>query len=248
MSYQHKIIIITGAAQGIGKAAAEAFAAEGAVVIIADYHEEAGMVCENELKEKGYTVEYVKTDVKKPSHIESLFKHTSEKYGTIDILINNAGIASFTSPFKLSLEDWENVMQTNLRSVFLCSKQAALIMKEIGGGTIINIASTRASMSEPDSEAYAAAKSGILGLTHAMAASFAPYEITVNAISPGWIETGNYNNLRRKDHSQHWANRVGRPEDIAKACLFLGDSANNFINGENLVIDGGMTRKMIYEH
>lgn len=113
---------------------------------------------------------------------------------------------------------------------------------------MVNIASTRASMSEKNSEAYAASKGGLLALTHAMAVSYAEENITVNCISPGWIHTGDYEKLRDIDHSQHLSGRVGKPEDIARACLFLTQPENNFINGENLVIDGGMTRKMIYEY
>jgi NAD(P)-dependent dehydrogenase (short-subunit alcohol dehydrogenase family) len=113
--------------------------------------------------------------------------------------------------------------------------------------SIINLSSTRALMSEPNSEAYAATKGGIISLTHALAASFSKDNITVNSISPGWIETGNYQALRQSDHEQHFSNRVGEPLDIARACLYLSDEKNNFVNGTNLVIDGGMTRKMIYE-
>jgi NAD(P)-dependent dehydrogenase (short-subunit alcohol dehydrogenase family) len=102
-------------------------------------------------------------------------------------------------------------------------------------------------MSEPDSEAYAASKGGIVALTHALAASFAPDHIRVNCISPGWIETGDYSKLRDTDHSQHLSGRVGKPDDIARACLYLTEDGNDFVNGTNLIIDGGMTRKMIYE-
>jgi len=102
-------------------------------------------------------------------------------------------------------------------------------------------------MSEPDTEVYAATKGGIVALTHALAASFAPDHIQVNCISPGWIETREYESLRDIDHTQHFSQRVGKPEDIARACLFLTNAENNFINGINLTIDGGMTKKMIYE-
>ena len=114
------------------------------------------------------------------------------------------------------------------------------------GGSIVNIASTRALMSEPNTELYAASKGGIVALTHALAASFADDYITVNAISPGWIETGDYSLLTEADHEQHFSKRVGKPEDIARACLFLTDDNNDFITGTNMVIDGGMTKKMIY--
>ena len=140
---------------------------------------------------------------------------------------------------------FRSVINTNLRSVFIASKEASKYMKS--GGSIVNIASTRATMSEPNSEAYAATKGGIVALTHALAASLSERNITVNAISPGWIQNENYEELRDKDHAQHLSNRVGKPEDIAKACLYLTDSENNFVNGENITVDGGMTRKMIYE-
>jgi NAD(P)-dependent dehydrogenase (short-subunit alcohol dehydrogenase family) len=145
------------------------------------------------------------------------------------------------------VEEWDNVINTNLRSTFLCSREAAKIMKLNGGGSIVNISSTRAFMSEPDSEAYAATKGGIVALTHALAASFAPYHIQVNCISPGWIETGDYEKLSESDHIQHLSGRVGKPEDIARACIYLTGDKNNFINGSNITIDGGMTRKMIYQ-
>jgi NAD(P)-dependent dehydrogenase (short-subunit alcohol dehydrogenase family) len=151
------------------------------------------------------------------------------------------------SPFEISVEEWDEIINTNLRSVFLCSREAAKVMKISGGGSIVNIASTRAFMSEPNSEAYAATKGGIVALTHAMAASFSPYHIRVNCISPGWIETGDYARLTDADHEQHFSGRVGKPEDVAKACLYLTSDGNEFINGTNIILDGGMTRKMIYE-
>ncbi|MGE5418623.1 MAG: SDR family oxidoreductase, partial [Chloroflexota bacterium] len=186
-------------------------------------------------------------DVSRPGDIINLIQKVAEKYLSIDILINNAGISSHESPYDLSVERWDEIINTNLRSVFLCSREAARIMKKQGRGSIVNISSTRAFMSEPDSEAYAASKGGIIALTHALAASFSKNHIQVNCISPGWIETGDYSQLRAIDHSQHLSGRVGKPGDIASACLFLTMDGNDFINGTNIIIDGGMTRKMIYE-
>jgi hypothetical protein len=179
--------------------------------------------------------------------VVKLIEKTEERYGRLDILINNAGFGCWKSPYDLTVEEWDSVINTNLRGTFLCSREAAKIMRKSGGGSIVNIASTRAIMSEPDSESYAASKGGILALTHALAVSLGPDRIRVNAISPGWIETGDYEKLREIDHLQHPAGRVGKPEDIARACLFLTADENSFITGINLVIDGGMTRKMIYE-
>ncbi|GAE94624.1 oxidoreductase [Gracilibacillus boraciitolerans JCM 21714] len=238
MRYQDKVVVVTGGANGIGKAIAKAYQEEGATVIVADI-----------VKPSEESVHFYKTDVSNPSDINRLFAYIKEQYDQLDILINNAGISSFGDFYDISLEEWDRVLNTNLRSVFLCSQQAARIMRQqANGGSLVHIASTRAFMSEANTESYAASKGGIFALTHALAMTLQEDHITSNAISPGWIQNTNYEKLREIDHEQHPSKRVGKPEDVARACLFLTDPANNFINGENFVIDGGMTRKMIYEH
>ncbi|MGB3260260.1 SDR family NAD(P)-dependent oxidoreductase [Paenisporosarcina sp.] len=242
---QAQVVIVTGASHGIGRGIAEAYVAKGAQVVLADVNEKLG----KEVSKQLVGSVFVKTDVRKEADIKNLMKETLKAFGRIDILINNAGKSEFKPLFDLSITEWDDVFHTNLRSVFLCSREAALQMREQeSGGSIVNIASTRASMSEPNSEAYAATKGGIVAVTHALAASLAEHRITVNAISPGWIETGDYSELRDIDHEQHLSGRVGKPSDIAKACLYLTDPQNDFVTGINLVVDGGMTRKMIYEH
>jgi len=243
-----KTVIVTGAANGIGKGIATAYANEKYNVIIADIDAENGRILRNSLQKENLNAEFVSCDVSDPDSLQHLVKEAVSRYNSIDILINNAGISAFTPPDELSADSWDNIINTNLRSSFLLTKAAAREMKKSGGGSVVNIASTRAVMSEPNSEAYAASKGGLLALTHAMAISYADDHITVNCISPGWIKTENYGDLRDIDHQQHPSKRVGKPEDIARACLFLTRPENDFINGENLVIDGGMTRKMIYEH
>ena len=176
--------------------------------------------------------------------VQSLMAQVVKQFGKIDIVINNAGKFMVKPPAELDLDVWDDIINTNLRSVFLCSREAANYMQ---GGAIVSLASTRAFQSEPYTEAYAASKGGIVALTHALAGSFAEKNITVNCISPGWIETGDYEALREIDHAQHLSNRVGKPEDIARACLYLTHPENNFITGTDLTIDGGMTKKMIYE-
>ena len=243
--FEGKTVIITGGSNGIGKGIAEAFAKENANVCIADIDETKGEELTSRLKELGGQAAFYKTDVRKEEDLVSLVDLVNKDFGQIDVLINNAGVSRFKPLFELTTEEWEDVVFTNLRSVFIGSREAAKRMKQ--GGRIINMASTRATMSEPNSEAYASSKGGIVALTHALAASLQEKGITVNSISPGWIQTVDYDELREKDHLQHWSNRVGKPEDIAKACLYLADPENDFINGQDLVIDGGMTRKMIYE-
>ncbi|MEK4532955.1 SDR family NAD(P)-dependent oxidoreductase [Solibacillus sp. FSL K6-1554] len=243
--FQNKTVVITGAAQGIGRSVATHFAKAGANVVIADIEHDLGVQLAGELQTEGYSAIFIETDVRSEENVRQTMEMAASRFGGLHILINNAGKAKWISPLELSLEDWDDIIQTNLRSVFLCSREAAKLMKS--GGAIINLASTRAVMSEPNSEGYAASKGGILALTHALASSFSELNITVNSISPGWIETGDYDVLRPTDHAQHFSNRVGKPDDIARACLYLANPENDFITGTDLTIDGGMTKKMIYE-
>ncbi|WP_419883315.1 SDR family NAD(P)-dependent oxidoreductase [Peribacillus sp. B-H-3] len=248
MDYKNKTVIVTGAASGIGRGIAIAYGDKGANVVIADVEEARGEETAEEIRQNGGEARFIKTDVRKESELASMMEEVKKAYQSIDILINNAGKATFKSLYELSIEEWDDVINTNLRSVFLASREASKYFRENEhGGSIVNLASTRAIMSEPDSEAYAATKGGIVALTHALAASLGEFKITVNAISPGWIETGDYSRLRDKDHEQHFSGRVGKPDDIARACLYLTAHENNFVTGINMVIDGGMTRKMIYE-
>ncbi|WHY86600.1 glucose 1-dehydrogenase [Neobacillus novalis] len=248
MDFSNKTVIITGAGNGIGRGIAFLYAEKGANVVLADIDEKAGTQTVGMIKEQGGEALFIQTDVKLETDIERLMEVTNQTYGQIDILINNAGKGLFKSPYEVSIDEWDDVINTNLRSVFLGSREAAKYMRHNKeGGSIVNIASTRAIMSEPNSESYAATKGGIVAITHALASSFSKDRITVNAISPGWIETGDYTKLSQLDHEQHLSKRVGKPDDIARACLYLTAKENDFVTGINLVVDGGMTRKMIYE-
>ena len=241
-----KVAVVTGAGHGIGRGVAIAYSEQGYTVILADVNEDGCKETKRLMKED--STEIILTDVSKPESIASLFHKIEEKYERLDVLINNAGLSAFKQMDELSVDEWDKVINTNLRSVFLASRAAARVMRKNNGGSIVNIASTRATMSEPNSEAYAATKGGIVALSHALAISLSDDRITVNSISPGWIEVEDYASLREVDHEQHPAKRVGKPSDIGRACLFLTSEENNFVTGENLVVDGGMTRKMIYEH
>ncbi|HSP20740.1 MAG TPA: SDR family oxidoreductase [Planococcus sp. (in: firmicutes)] len=233
---KNKVVVVTGAAQGIGKSIAEHFAAQQATVIALDIE-----------KVEIDGVEFRRCDVGNFAEVIETFAAINKDHGAIHILINNAGISEFKSIWEVDEREWDRVLDTNLKSVFICSREAARFMTE-DIRSIVNMASTRAFMSEPNTETYSASKGGIYALTHSLAATLSENSIRVNSIAPGWIHTGDANELRAVDHQQHWSGRVGKVDDIARACLFLCDPKNDFITGECLNIDGGMTRKMIYEH
>lgn len=246
MKLAGQVVLVTGAGRGIGRQVAISYAQAGATVLVADKNGADALKTVHFIESEQLQAKRVQLDVSQPDEIVNVMQEIKSTYGRLDVLINNAGRAFWKSPYEITVEEWDTILNTNLRGAFLLSREAARIMRDASRGSIINISSTRAHMSEPDSEAYAASKGGILALTHALAVSLGPDGIRVNCISPGWIETGDYEALREQDHTQHPAQRVGTPEDIARACLFLTDSANDFITGTELIIDGGMTRKMIY--
>jgi NAD(P)-dependent dehydrogenase (short-subunit alcohol dehydrogenase family) len=248
-----KTVVVTGAGQGIGRAVAFAFARAGAAVVLADIDRDAGRDAGAELQEEGAAALFCACDVAEPAAVEAMVAAAQERFGGIDVLINNAGIGG-GGILTGDLGAWERVLRVNLTGAYLCARAVAPSMAARGGGAIVNIASTRALMSEADGEPYAASKGGLLALTHALAVSCARQGIRVNAISPGWIDTSAWRRrgerrpatLRPEDHLQHPAGRVGRPEDIAEACLYLAGPQAGFVTGQNLVVDGGMTVKMIY--
>jgi len=251
--YEGKVVVVTGGAQGIGYAISRAYLDERAYVCVLDVDEEAlRELKEIDFRDYGDRVMYIKCDLAEEKEIIDACNIIIERFTRIDILVNNAGIGSTKSIFERDTSEWDRVINVNLRAPYLMTKYLARNMNE--GGCIINIASTRALMSEPNTEPYSASKGGLVALTHSLAVSLSPYKIRVNCISPGWIETSNYKKrskrvepqLRDIDHLQHPAGRVGVPEDIAYACLFLTSKKAGFITGTNLIVDGGMTIKMIY--
>jgi len=277
-----RVAVVTGGAQGIGKAISIALLRAGASVVMSDMDEEAGHETELELSAgeipleaeepsgpdtpvtpagtiqraipTGPRVAFIRTDVGDPDQIKSLFDDVRDRFGGVHIVVNNAGIGATKPLEELEVSTFDRVIAVNLRSALLTAKYALPMMK-VTGGAIVNIASTRAFMSEPNTESYAASKGGIVALTHSLAVSLGPHKIRVNSISPGWIDTSSWQKSSRRrqtrlsaaDHAQHPAGRVGRPEDIARAVLFLVDPEADFITGANIVVDGGMTVKMIYE-
>lgn len=252
-SFISKTIIVTGGAQGIGRAIVEYLLQRGASVVIADFDREAG---EELMHIPGHheRLEFFHTDVRDEESVCDCIRQTVEKFGAIDGLVNNAGIANpGNTPIEdLTLETWENMLRTNLTGSFLMVKHAAKYLKK-QKGAIVNISSTRALQSEPNTEAYSASKGGLGALTHALAVSFSN-SIRVNCILPGWIDVSAFkkNNIKsdpqlsEEDHLQHPAGRVGVPDDIAALTAYLLSDEADFITGQSFVVDGGMTKKMTY--
>ncbi|MGE5504655.1 MAG: SDR family oxidoreductase [Actinomycetota bacterium] len=220
-----RVALVTGAAQGIGRAVAERLGADGFKVVTVDRHGPAEVIA----------------DLSDPATIAPLVAGL----GRLDLLVNNAGISEFRPLDAETLAHWNAVIATNLTAPFLLAQAAAGILAAApGGGVVVNIASTRALMSEAGTEAYSASKGGLVALTHALAMSLGP-KVRVNCISPGWIDTTGAT-LRAEDHAQHPAGRVGTPADVAALVSWLAGPEAGFMTGANLVLDGGMTRKMIY--
>jgi len=234
--------LVTGGGRGIGRAIGAALLRQGYRVTLAEIDPQLGAAACVELAVLG-PVECVTTDVADPAAVEALARHLQPQSG-LDLLVNNAAIMIRKAPEELTPEEWRRVLDVNLTAPFLLSRALAPLLRQ-RRGSIVNLASTRALMSEPHTESYAASKGGLVSLTHALALSLGP-EIRVNCISPGWIDTrpDPATPLSAADHVQHPAGRVGRAEDVAELVLYLATAG--FVTGQNFVIDGGMTKKMIY--
>jgi NAD(P)-dependent dehydrogenase (short-subunit alcohol dehydrogenase family) len=246
-----RVYFITGGAQGIGLGIASRLLSDGHRVVLFDLDEEAGREAVEALGENAF---FVEGDVSEETSVRAGMAAALQRWERLDGLVNNAGISNGfgTHLEDLSLGEWERVLGVNLTGCFLCAKYAAPHLRT-AGGAIVNIASTRALQSEPHTEAYSASKGGVLALTHAMAVSLGP-AIRVNCISPGWIDVGMLRKesarseptLTAEDHAWHPAGRVGRAEDVASLAAYLLSDEAGFVTGQQFVVDGGMTRKMIY--
>lgn len=235
-----KSIIITGAASGIGKGIAERLHEAGVRLTLMDTEKK-------KLRTVARRLRGAKTfagDVADELQVKEAVALAQRSHGGIDGIVCNAGIMIRKPVEKLTLAEWDHVLAVNLTQSFLFAKHGARALRK-SGGAIVLITSTRAFMSEPNTESYSATKGGLFALAHALAMSLAP-KVRVNAIAPGWIHVDD-SKLRTKDHAQHPVGRVGVPRDIAEAALFLLDKTRSgFITGQTLIADGGMTRKMIY--
>jgi NAD(P)-dependent dehydrogenase (short-subunit alcohol dehydrogenase family) len=245
--------IVSGGAQGIGKGVAARLLAGGWHVAIVDIDAEATAETARELGSADRLL-CVPADVSDEDAVRACVSAVVDRFGRLDGLVANAGVARPPRvPVEtLSLIDWNRIIAVNLTGCFLMAKHAVPHLRR-AQGAIVNIASTRALQSEANTEPYSASKGGVVALTHALAVSLGP-DIRVNCISPGWIDVRSWQKsarraadaLRPEDHAQHPAGRVGTPDDVAAAVEFLLSAATGFVTGQNWVIDGGMTRKMIF--
>jgi hypothetical protein len=229
--------LITGAARGIGAAISARLAADGFRVVLADI-DPAGAATAASLGAR-----FEQADVADETQVIRTVNSVREREGRLDALVCNAGFMIHKKLSQLTLHEWNRVLATNLTSTFLFARAAEDLLRA-ARGAIVTIASTRAHMSEPDTESYAASKGGLVALTHALAVSLGP-EVRVNCVSPGWINARGAT-LRPEDHAQHPAGRVGTPADIASIVAWLVGQDSGFVTGAEFIVDGGMTRKMIY--
>lgn len=243
-----KVAIVTGAASGIGAAAARALAREGARVVLSDLAEDAGRALAEEI---GETAIFLKHDVASEDDWRAVIATARETFGRIDVLVNNAGIGGSTPLFETTLEQWRAYTAVNLDGVFLGLRHAGPVMAEAGGGSIINLASILGKVGHPGAGAYCASKGGVTLLTKSAALELAPLGIRVNSVHPGYIDTPmvskalieaeNGNEVRVQLIAAHALGRLGRAEEIANAIVFLASDESSFMTGSELVVDGGYT-------
>jgi len=249
MKLKGKVSIITGAGRGIGRAIAISFAREGArTVLVSRTEEELNEVC-NEITQMGSKCLVIKADISIPKEIDILVEKTLAEYGTIDVLVNNAAASIIKPLIECTLEDWDNVHNTNLRGLWYLTKTVAENMIEKKSGKIINIASVTGVVGFPDQSIYAAAKGGVVNMTRELGIELAPYGINVNAICPGATDTKALRSVISLDKKENVEllmknipiNKISEPEDIAGPALFLASDDANYICGAILMVDGGWT-------
>jgi len=243
-----RVAIVTGGGQGIGKEIALAFAEAGAHVVVADMRAEIAQATAAEVRGLGRRALSVVTDVRDSEQVASMVQRARDEFGRIDILVNNAA-GNFKAPFlELTEKGWDAVVRATLKSVFLCTSAVAKVMVEQRQGNIVNIASMDGIRASVDAAPYGAAKAGVISLTKTLALELAPYNIRVNAIAPGYIDTPGTAQWRTPEVTEHRRShialgRTGQPDDVATVALFLASEASSYITGETVVVDGGVMLK-----
>ena len=256
-NFENKVALVTGGAQGIGWTTACLLSARGAQVVVCDLstkifkdaHKKSGLFDKSIILQP--------TDVSKENEVKSLFQMIENKFGKLDFVVNNAGIAEFGDPSSLSTSDWHKIIDVNLLSVFLTTANALPLMKKNNKGAIVNIGSIHGHLTTSGRAAYATSKTALIGATRSLALDLGPSNVRINLVSPGTIETNmlktgweekapgsDYNELKKKAESIHPCGRIGKPEDIAETVLFLLSECAGFITGSELIVDGGLHLKL----
>jgi NAD(P)-dependent dehydrogenase (short-subunit alcohol dehydrogenase family) len=253
MRLQNKVAAVTGGAQGIGRAIVEKFHSEGARVALLDIDEVRGSVVATTLGESDPGVLFMRCDITREADVERAFAAMVEQFGGLDILVNNAGVNTYFDATTMTESEWESVFAVDLKGAWLCAKHAIPMMRRRGGGSIVNIASLHAFMTTYGMFPYAAAKSGLVGLTRSMALDFGPEQIRVNAICPGWTRTQLVDEwlqlqpegaaAEQRVLDQHPLRRMATPAEIANFVSFVASDEASFITGAALVIDGGLSAR-----
>ncbi len=244
MKFKGKTALITGSTRGIGKEIARAFAKEGATVVITGRHEEIAIATAQELTQEGFSACGFGLDVTKLKSVEEMVNKILDKYKSIDILVNNAGITKDNLLLRMKESDWDEVIQTNLRGVFNCTKAVLRPMLKSRAGKIISVASIIGLTGNSGQANYAASKAGIIGFSKSVAREVASRGITVNVIAPGYIQTDMTDQLPEKTREEILQNiplkRLGTPRDVAGVCMFLASEEADYMTGQTILVDGGM--------
>lgn len=254
MRLKDRVAVVTGAAMGIGKGIAMVLAREGARVVVADIEEAEGRKTADAIRDAGGQALFVACDVSQEEQVRRLVETTVRHFGGIDILVNNAGIGVYTPVHETTLEAWNRCLAVNLTGVFLCSKYALPYLRRSGHGAIINIASVHAYQNVGGTAPYAASKGGVVALTRVMAIDYAPDNVRVNAVCPGWIDTpliqrifresGDPEGMRQRVAQRQLLRRLGTPEDVGYAVAYLASDEASFVTGTSLFVDSGLTAQL----